>query len=90
VTTLHDFGGVLGRPLDTFFNFKLSQCHGHGSWLVCEVALNLTKFPKDHLLITGLTQLPFRKEEDKPKRLYNGISQLTPNITTVVLSTIVR
>ena len=37
VTTLHDFGGVLGRPLDTFFG--LSQFHGHGSWLVCEVAL---------------------------------------------------
>ena len=37
MTTLHDFGGVLGRPLDTFFG--LSQFHGHGSWLVCEVAL---------------------------------------------------
>ena len=36
VTTLHEFGGVLGRPLDTF---GLSQFHGHGSWLVCEVAL---------------------------------------------------
>ena len=31
VTTLHEFGGVLGlRPLDTFFG--LSQSHGHGSW----------------------------------------------------------
>ena len=37
VTTQCDFGGVLGRPLDTFF--WLSQVHGHGSWLVCEVAL---------------------------------------------------
>ena len=37
MVTLHDFGGVLGRPLDTFFG--LSQFHGHGSWLVCEVAL---------------------------------------------------
>ena len=37
VTTLHDFGGVLGRPFDTFFG--LSQFHGHYSWLVCEVAL---------------------------------------------------
>jgi hypothetical protein len=37
VTTLHDFGGVLGRPWDTFFG--LPQSHGHGSWLVCEVAL---------------------------------------------------
>ena len=39
VTTLHDFGGVLGRPpLDTS-SFGLSQFHRHGSWLVCEVAL---------------------------------------------------
>jgi hypothetical protein len=37
VTTLHDFGGEVGRPLETFFG--LSQFHGHGSWLVCEVAL---------------------------------------------------
>ena len=37
MTTLHDCGGVLGWPLDTFFG--LSQFHGHGSWLVCEVAL---------------------------------------------------
>ena len=29
ITTLHEFGGVLGRPLDTFFG--LSQFHGHGS-----------------------------------------------------------
>ena len=38
VTTLHDFGGVLGRSLDAF-SFELSQSCGHGSWLVCEVAL---------------------------------------------------
>ena len=37
VTTLHDIGGVLGRPLDTFL-WALT-IHGHGSWLVCEVAL---------------------------------------------------
>jgi hypothetical protein len=37
LTTLHDFGGVLGRFLGTYFG--LSQFHGHGSWLVCEVAL---------------------------------------------------
>ena len=30
VTTLHDVGDVLGRPLDTFFGH--SQFHGHGSW----------------------------------------------------------
>jgi hypothetical protein len=34
---IHDFGGVLGRPSDTFF--WLSQFHGHGSWVMCEVAL---------------------------------------------------
>ena len=38
VTIPHDFGGVMGRPLDTFF-LGLSQLHGHSSWLVCEVAL---------------------------------------------------
>ena len=37
MTTLHDFRGVTGRPLDTFF--RLSQFYGHGPWLVCEVAL---------------------------------------------------
>jgi hypothetical protein len=37
VTILHDFGGVLERPLDTFTG--LSQFHGHSSWLMCEVAL---------------------------------------------------
>ena len=37
MTTLHDFGGVLGLTLDTSFGF--SQFHGHGSWLICEVAL---------------------------------------------------
>ena len=30
---------VLERPLDTF-PFGLSQFHGHGSWLVCAVALS--------------------------------------------------
>ncbi len=39
VTTIHDFEGVLGGTLDTFFG--LSQLHGHGSWLVCEVALSV-------------------------------------------------
>ena len=40
MTTLHDFGGVVGQPLDTFFG--LSQFHGHNSWLVCEVILRAT------------------------------------------------
>ena len=39
MTTTHDFEGVLGRPLDTFFS--LSQFHGRGSWLMCEVALSV-------------------------------------------------
>ena len=36
MTTLHDIGGVLGRSLA--LSFGHSQSHGHGSWLVCEVA----------------------------------------------------
>jgi hypothetical protein len=36
VTTLHDFEGGLGQPLDAFF--RLPQFHGHGSWIICEVA----------------------------------------------------
>jgi hypothetical protein len=41
VTTVYDFGSVLGWPLDT--SFKLSQFYGDGSWLcVCEVALRAT------------------------------------------------
>ena len=39
VITLHDFGSVLGWPLNT--SFGLSRFHGHGSWLVCEVALGV-------------------------------------------------
>ena len=38
MTTLHDFGSILGRPLDAFFlgshNFMVTAL-----WLVCEVAL---------------------------------------------------
>ena len=52
VPTLHDLGGVLGQPLDTFFwalNCSpkqlhvphVSWSHGHGSWLVCKVALSV-------------------------------------------------
>jgi hypothetical protein len=44
--TLHDFGGVLGQPLDTFFG--LSQFHGHGFWLVCQVALSLWDLTQSH------------------------------------------
>ena len=41
VTTLDDFGGVLGRWDDgRLLSFGLSQFHGHGSWLVSEEALH--------------------------------------------------
>ena len=36
MTALHDFEHALGWPLET--SFGLSEFHGHGSWLVCEVA----------------------------------------------------
>ena len=39
MTTLRNFGIVLGWPLETLFG--LSQLHGHGFWLVCEVASRL-------------------------------------------------
>jgi hypothetical protein len=42
MTTRHGFGGVLGTTFGRF-PFGLSQCRGHGSWLVCEeVALRAT------------------------------------------------
>jgi hypothetical protein len=41
VTTLDDFGGVLEKDGLRTLSFGLSQFHGHNSWLVCEVALNL-------------------------------------------------
>ena len=39
MTTIHDVESVLGQHLDT--SFGLSQFHGHGSWLMCEVALKM-------------------------------------------------
>ena len=36
MTILHDFGSVLGWPLDT--SFELPQFHGNSSWLMREVA----------------------------------------------------
>jgi len=39
VTTLHDFGSALGQASRHFF-LGSQYFHGHGSWLVCEVALN--------------------------------------------------
>ena len=40
--TYMSLGGVLGWPLDTFF-WALNIFHGHGSWLMCEVALNFSE-----------------------------------------------
>ena len=39
MTLLLEYEGVLGLSLDT--SFGLSQFHDHGSWLVCEVALQV-------------------------------------------------
>ena len=45
VTTLHDFGGVVRRPLDTFFRVvTISWSWTHGSWLVCCGAFILNLF----------------------------------------------
>jgi hypothetical protein len=45
MTSLHDFGEVWWDGLGTL-SFGLSQFHGHGSWLACEVALIiLSGFP---------------------------------------------
>ena len=40
VTTLYEFGGVVGQRSNIFFG--LSHFHGYGSWLMCEVALSVT------------------------------------------------
>jgi hypothetical protein len=37
--TLHDVGRGLGTTFG-HFSFRLLQFHGHGTWLMCEVALN--------------------------------------------------
>ena len=45
VTTVHDFEGVLDG-LWTLLSFGLSQFHGHGTWLVCEVAFTEPEVPE--------------------------------------------
>ena len=57
VTTLHDFGSVLGHPLDNAFG--LSQFHGHRSWLVCEVALKSMITPMDGAGSATTVIIPF-------------------------------
>ena len=76
MTTLHEFGGVLGRPLDTFFG--LSQLNGHDSWLVCKVALNWLRpkisFPDiacNHQILSGDKMMAEQKQlahERRPNR----------------------
>jgi hypothetical protein len=51
VTTLHDFGDVLGRPFWTL-SFGRSQFHGHCSWLLCEVLL----IPSPHMLVANTNE----------------------------------
>jgi hypothetical protein len=41
VTTLHGFGGCVETAFG-HFSCGLSQFHGHGSWLIFEVTLNVT------------------------------------------------
>ena len=64
MTTLQNFGGVLGRPLDTFF-WALTTS-GHGSWLVCEAALIssfLRAWSERRWLINGQTACSFKLDE---------------------------
>ena len=58
MTTLHDFGGVLGRPL-RHFSFGLSQFCGHGSWLVCSVAFFYSRGRRRHYKMFLKTFLMF-------------------------------
>ena len=52
-TPLHDVGGVWGGPVDTFFWALTISFHGHGSWLVCGVALTLVLSANDKALERG-------------------------------------
>ena len=75
MTTLHDFGSVLGWPLYT--SFELSQFHGHGSWLECEVALSHLGFEITHPLtfeggwkiVIGFPHKKQKEEENEPSRI---------------------
>ena len=48
MTTLHDFGGVLGWPLDTFL-LGSNNVMVTALWLVCEVALICLPIQAYHL-----------------------------------------
>ena len=58
-TPLHDGGGVLGDSLWRL-SFGPSQFPGHGSWLVCEVAITLSLSDVDK---------SFGSQGSKPKTL---------------------
>jgi hypothetical protein len=72
VITLHDFGGALGRPLDTFFwALTTSWSRTQGSWLVCEVALRATSHTRPKALDLGnVRALIGRKDGDCPSSLH--------------------
>ena len=88
VTTLHDFGSVLGGLLDT--SFGLSQYHGHGyCWLVYEVALRFElsgftnqKIPSSSVLLGPFWGNPKRRA---CLRLYPAHSILCKRQRTVSL-----
>ena len=90
---MHDFGGILGRPLDTF-SFGLSQFHGRGSWLVCEVALIPTQQLFRHLYLTDMwLGVDLRTDTTKDTCL-KGIGLHAQNMLTThpvtILNSIVR
>ena len=68
MTTLHDFGSVLGRPLDT--SFGLSQCHGHGAWLIREVAL---RHPLSTTTLSYMHQVHVEEKESMSNQTMNSV-----------------
>ena len=58
MTTLHDFKGVLGRPLDAFI-WALT-INGHGSWVVCEAAIRDINKPHIRIIESSLTSWSMR------------------------------
>ena len=65
MTTLHDCISVLGRPLDTL-PYGLSQLHGHGFWIVCEVAFISRQYDQCSRLKSSM---PFKRDlafQNKP------------------------
>ena len=67
MTTLHDFGGVLGRPLDT--SFGLPQSHGHGSCEKWPSTQKLWQFSSDMRRLCGNIFI-YLKSKSKHRALY--------------------